>query len=107
MSERALGFVEEWISDHVAAEGDAPDNAKAGDDAKAKALATQCLADAGAQGISAAEIGEAIDDLVEFMAGAIEEAYEREEHDEDDEDDEDDDEDDDDDKDHDKGDDAA
>jgi hypothetical protein len=114
MSERALGFVEEWISDHVPAEGDAPDNAKAGDNAQAKALATQCLADAGAQGISAAEIGEAIDDLVEFMAGAIEEANDRKEHDADDDDDEDDDDEDeddededDDDKDHDKGDDAA
>ncbi len=104
MSERALGFVEEWISDHVPAEGDAPDNAKAGDNAQAKALATQCLADAGAQGISAAEIGEAIDDLVEFMAGAIEEANDREEHADDDDDDDEDDEDDD--KDHDKDDDA-
>jgi hypothetical protein len=76
MSERALGFVEEWISEHVRAEDDAPE----GDDARAKALATQCLAAANAQGISQAEISEAIDDLTAFIAGAIEEASDREVH---------------------------
>ncbi len=76
MSERALGFVEEWVSENIQA-ADAP----AGDDgARAKMLATACLADANAQGISAAEIGEAIDDLPAFMAGAIAEANEREAH---------------------------
>ena len=75
MSERARAFVEEWISDHV----DAKD--AAGDiEARAKALAEQCLADAGKKGIPASEIGEAIDDLAEFMVGAIEEAEERDEH---------------------------
>lgn len=75
MSERARAFVEEWISDHV-------DTQDAGGDiaARAKALASQCLADAGKEGIPASEIGEAIDDLPEFMIGAIEEAEERDEH---------------------------
>jgi hypothetical protein len=75
MSERALAFVEEWVSDHVGAED------KSGDEkARASALADRCRADAGAQGISASEIGEAIDDLTAFMVGAIEEAAEREAH---------------------------
>ena len=75
MSERARAFVEEWISDHV----DAKD-ADGDIEARGKALASQCLADASNKGISAAEIGEAIDDLPEFMIGAIEEAEERDEH---------------------------
>jgi hypothetical protein len=75
MSERALAFVEEWVSDHVSAED------KSGDEqARARALADRCRADAGAQGITANEIGEAIDDLTEFMVGAIEEAAERKAH---------------------------
>jgi hypothetical protein len=85
MSERALGFVEEWVSEHVHAQEDPPE----GDTTQAKALATQCLADASAQGIPSTEIGEAIDDLTEFMAGAIEEANDRDEHDSEDEDDDD------------------
>ena len=75
MSERARAFVEEWISDHV----DAKD-ADGDIEARGKALASQCLADASNKGISPAEIGEAIDDLPEFMIGAIEEAEEREDH---------------------------
>jgi hypothetical protein len=98
MSERALGFVEEWVSEHVHAHEDPPE----GDNSQAKALATQCLADASAQGITSTEIGEAIDDLTEFMAGAIEEANDRDEHDSEDEDEDDDDEDDDDEDDKDK-----
>src|SRR4029077_10554258 len=75
MSERARAFVEEWISNHVDAKDTVSDI-----EARAKALASQCLADAGNTGISASEIGEAIDDLPEFMIGAIEEAEERDEH---------------------------
>ena len=42
MSERALAFVEEWVSDHVRAED------KSGDEqARAKALADRCRADCG------------------------------------------------------------
>jgi hypothetical protein len=75
MSERARAFVEEWISKHV----DAKD-ADGDIEARGKALASQCLADASNKGIPASEIGEAIDDLPEFMIGAIEEAEERDEH---------------------------
>jgi hypothetical protein len=75
MSERALAFVEEWVSDHVRAED------KSGDEqARARALADHCLADASTHGISLNEIGEAIDDLTAFMIGAIEEAAERKAH---------------------------
>ncbi|HXW28922.1 MAG TPA: hypothetical protein VEK55_06115 [Xanthobacteraceae bacterium] len=70
MSERALAFVEEWVSDHV----------HAGESSQPKALARQCLADASAEGIPAGEIGESIDDLEEFMEGALEEANERKAH---------------------------
>ncbi len=76
MSERALAFVEEWTSEHIHAEAGAPQ----GDQTHAKTLALQCLGDAKAKGISAAEIGESIDDLTEFMTGAIAEANEREAH---------------------------
>ena len=75
MSERALAFVEEWISDHITAK-----DAEGNIEARAKALADQCLADASKEGIPASEIGEAIDNLPDFMVGAIEEAEEREEH---------------------------
>ena len=73
MSERALGFVEDWVSQHVHAEGYEPES----DNSLAKSLARQCLIDASAQGISEAEIRESIDDLTDFMAGAIEEANDR------------------------------
>lgn len=75
MTERALAFVEEWVAEHVKAK-DADGNI----DARAKALAGECLAAASKAGIPASEIGEAIDDLPEFMVGAIEEAEERDEH---------------------------
>jgi hypothetical protein len=75
MSERALAFVEQWVSGHVRGEDAGRDI-----DARAKVLADQCLAAAGKAGIPAAEIGEAIDDLPDFMIGAIEEAEERDEH---------------------------
>jgi len=76
MSEEALGFVDEWISEHVRpGEHTSDDN-----NTQAKALAKQCLADASAEGISELDIKDAIDDLTEFMAAAIEEANEREAH---------------------------
>jgi hypothetical protein len=75
MSERALAFVDEWVSGHVRAQDAAGDI-----QARAKALADQCLADAINKGIPASEIGEAIDDLADYMVGAIEEAEERDEH---------------------------
>jgi hypothetical protein len=76
MSERAFAFVEEWVSDHIHGADEGP----AGVGSQAKALARQCLADASAQGIPQGEIGESIDDLEEFMAGALEEAHERKAH---------------------------
>ena len=75
MSERALAFVDEWVSGHVHAE-----DADGDTEARAKMLASQCLADASEEGIPASEIGQAIDDLPNFIMGAIEEAEEREEH---------------------------
>ena len=75
MSERALAFVEEWISDHLRAEDADGDIA-----VRAKALASECIAAAGKEGIPASEIGDAIDDLPDFIIGAIEEAEERDEH---------------------------
>jgi hypothetical protein len=75
MSERALGFVEEWIAEHIDGKADAPDGD--GDGAQAKACAAQCLQAAQAQGISELEIKESIENLTEFMAAAIEEAGER------------------------------
>jgi hypothetical protein len=75
VSERALAFVEEWISTHVTA-----DDAEGDIEARGKTLAAQCLADAGKGGIPVSEIGDVIDDLPEFMIGAIEEAEKREEH---------------------------
>jgi hypothetical protein len=75
MSERALAFVDEWLSGHVRAE-----DVNGDIEARAKALADQCVVAAGKAGITAAEIGEAIDDLPDFILGAIEEAEDREEH---------------------------
>ena len=75
MSERALAFVDEWISGHIHAQDSDGDI-----EARAKALASQCLSDASKKGIPVSEIGEAIDDLPSFLIGAIEEAEEREEH---------------------------
>jgi hypothetical protein len=81
MSERALAFVEEWVSANVGAED------KTGDtQARASALANRCRADAGTLGIPASEIAEAIDDLAAFMTGAIAEAAERKAHAEQDDD---------------------
>jgi hypothetical protein len=75
MSERALAFVDEWISGYIHAQDPGGDI-----EARAKTLASQCLADASKKGIPVSEIGEAIDDLPSFLIGAIEEAEEREEH---------------------------
>jgi hypothetical protein len=68
MSERALEFVELWVSEHVA---------PASDPSQAKALAAECLQAANADGISKVEIDEAFDDLAGFIAGEIAEAHER------------------------------
>ncbi len=75
MSERALAFVDEWVTDHVKAQ-----DADGDIEARAKALADECLAAAAKAGIPATEIGDAFEDLPDFMIGAIEEAEERDEH---------------------------
>jgi hypothetical protein len=69
MSERALEFVELWVSEHIT---------PASDPSQAKALAAGCLQAAKADGIPQAEVEEAFDDLAGFIAGEIAEAKERE-----------------------------
>jgi membrane-bound lytic murein transglycosylase B len=101
MSKRALEFVETWVSEKIEEEGVPAE----GRQSPAKQWAAECIEAANEEGIPAAEINEAFDDLAEFIDGKIEEAREREEdEDEDDEEeyDEDEDEDDDDDDDDDK-----
>jgi hypothetical protein len=73
MSDRAIEFVETWVSGHI------EEGAQPGDSAaRAKALAAQCLTAAAAEGISSIEIAETFDDLAAFIAGEIEEANNRE-----------------------------
>ena len=64
MSERAIEFVEVWVSEHIR-------NAQLDD---AKALAVQCIAAAKSEGIPQSEIGDAFEDLAAFIAGEITEA---------------------------------
>jgi len=84
MSERAIEFVETWVSEKI---DDMEELPAEGDETQAKALAAQCLKAARDEGIPDSEIKDAFDDLAEFIEGQIEETREREE-DEDDEDDE-------------------
>ena len=65
MSERAIEFVEVWVSEHIRDAQGAPDP---------KALTAQCLEAAKAEGIPEAEIKDAFEDLTAFIAGEIEEA---------------------------------
>ena len=67
MSERAIAFVEEWVSENIHATGYEPE----GDAAQAAAFAAQCLASAKAEGITDAEMKDAFEDLSQFMAAAI------------------------------------
>lgn len=64
MSERAIEFVEVWVSEHVRAGQTAAD---------AKALALQCLDAAKAAGVPHSEIKDAFEDLAAFIAGEIQE----------------------------------
>jgi hypothetical protein len=73
MSMRAIEFVENWVSEKIAADGQEPSSSAA-----APALAAQCLAAATAAGIPQSEIEETFDDLSAFMAGEIEEGNARE-----------------------------
>jgi hypothetical protein len=74
MSERAIGFVENWVTENI----DAKSRQVDGFDLPAKELAARCLIAAKAQGISQSEIDDAFEDLTAFMAGQIEEAKDRE-----------------------------
>ena len=74
MTNRALEFVESWVSENISAESY---QAK-GNSSRAKALAAQCLEAAKAEGIPQTEIAKAIEDLPAFIAGEIEEAHNRE-----------------------------
>jgi hypothetical protein len=64
MSERAIEFVEVWVSEQIR---DQPT-------ADPKVLAAQCLAAAKSEGIPEAEIKDAFEDLAAFIAGEIEES---------------------------------
>lgn len=73
MSERALEFVETWVSQKI----DAMKFPTTVDGSHPKALASQCMEDARRNGIAESEIDEAFDDLAAFIAGQIEEAHDR------------------------------
>jgi len=81
MSERALEFVETWVSEKIEDMEQLPAD---GDETTAKQLAAECLQAALNEGIPSSEIQEAFDDLAAFISGEIEEAREREEGPEDD-----------------------
>jgi hypothetical protein len=75
MTDRALAFVEGWIEDNLRAEGYPP----AGDTSQAAALAAQCLVAAKAADIPEAEITPGtFENLVDYMAGELEEANDAE-----------------------------
>jgi Lhr-like helicase len=76
MSARALEFVETWVSEKIKEIKVLPAE---GDEAAAKAWASECLQAALDEDIPAAEIQEAFDNLAEFITGEIEEARERKE----------------------------
>jgi hypothetical protein len=76
MSERALEFVETWVSEKIEEMEELPE----ADDEKApKALADACTKAALEEDIPASEIAEAFDDLAEFIGGELEEERERRE----------------------------
>jgi hypothetical protein len=73
MSERAIAFVEDWVSDNVHATGYLPE----GDTAIPASLAEQCLSDAKAEGITEAEMKDAFEDLPSCMAAQIQDVNDR------------------------------
>ena len=73
MTERAIAFVENWVSENIRAEGyDAVETLS-----RAKVFAGRCLEAANAAGIPQTEITEAFVDLKGSMAGEIQEAINR------------------------------
>jgi hypothetical protein len=85
MANRAIEFVENWVSENIKTEGRPAE----GDNSRAQALAVQCLNAARNEGISDIEIKDAFDDLAAFIGGEIEEANDREDGTSDEDDDED------------------
>ena len=83
MSERAIEFVETWVTEKIEEEG----YPEEGEASPAKAWASECLAAANAEGIPFSEINDAFDDLAAFIDGQIEEARERDEDEDDDDED--------------------
>ena len=73
MTKSARGFLERWVSDHIASlTHDA-------DDTEARGSARMCVADAEQHGISYAALEDAAaGDLVAFMAGKIRKAVRKE-----------------------------
>jgi hypothetical protein len=67
MSERAIAFVEEFVSENVDPDGYEPDD----DNSHSAALAARCIEAAKAAGIPETEMKSAFEDLTAFMAGAI------------------------------------
>ena len=65
MSERAIEFVEVWVSEHVHAGQTAAD---------ATALAAQCVEAAKTAGVPHSEVKDAFEDLAAFIGGEIQEA---------------------------------
>jgi hypothetical protein len=88
MSERALEFVETWVSEKIEEEGYPEES----EESPAKEWAAECREAALQEGIPSSEIDEAFDDLAEFIDGELEEARERNEGEDEDELDEDEDE---------------
>lgn len=81
MSERALEFVEFWVSEKIEREGLPAEGAAS----PAKQWAAECVEAAGEEGIPESEIEEAFDSLEEFIDGEIAEAKDREEDEDEDE----------------------
>jgi hypothetical protein len=67
MSERAIAFVEKWVSENVSAEPNEPDS----DESKAAVYAVQCAAEAKEVGIPDSELNDAFESLTAFMSAAI------------------------------------
>jgi hypothetical protein len=74
MSEQAIEFVENWVSENITA----ADYQAGGDTTRAQSLAAQCLAAARAAGVLDTDMADAFDDLPAFMAGQMQEAHDRE-----------------------------
>jgi hypothetical protein len=82
MSERAIAFVEEWVSENVELEGN---ELEVDGSMAAESLAARCLASAKKEGITEAEMNDAFEDLTAFMRNELERIAEQAEDPDDDE----------------------